>query len=84
MKSELFSYKVRKAIRYRSVLNQSTKIRKIEDLSIGDYVVHYDYGIGQYVGLKTMELSSEKEIIFKSYMQTKKCYMSQWIRLTWF
>lgn len=58
--SELFSYKVRKAIRYRSVLNQSTKIRKIEDLSIGDYVVHYDYGIGQYMGLKTMELSSEK------------------------
>lgn len=63
--SELFSYKVRKAIRYRSVLNQSTKIRKIEDLSIGDYVVHYDYGIGQYVGLKTMELSSEK----RDYLQ---------------
>ncbi|BCR35134.1 transcription-repair coupling factor [Mariniplasma anaerobium] len=58
--SELFTYKVRKAIRYRSVLNQSTKIRKVEDLTIGDYVVHYDYGIGQYVGLKTMELSSEK------------------------
>ncbi|MFA5471096.1 MAG: transcription-repair coupling factor [Acholeplasmataceae bacterium] len=58
--SDLFSYKMRPAIRYRSVLNQSTKIRQVDDLSVGDYVVHYDYGIGQYVGLKTMELSSAK------------------------
>ena len=58
--AQLFSYKVRPAIRYRSVLNQSTKIRRIEDLTVGDFVVHYDYGIGQYVGLKTMELSQEK------------------------
>ena len=58
--SSLFTYKIRPAIRYRSVLNQATKIRRIEDLSVGDFVVHYDYGIGQYVGLKTMELSKEK------------------------
>lgn len=58
--AQLFSYKVRPAIKYRSVLNQSTKIRHIEDLSVGDFVVHYDYGIGQYIGLKTMELSQEK------------------------
>lgn len=58
--SQLFSYRTRPAIRYRSVLNQSTKIRRIEDLTVGDFVVHYDYGIGQYVGLKTMELSHEK------------------------
>lgn len=57
---QLYSYKVRPAIRYRSVLNQATKIRRIEDLTVGDFVVHYDYGIGQYVGLKTMELSQEK------------------------
>jgi transcription-repair coupling factor (superfamily II helicase) len=56
----LFASKTRQAIRYRSVLNQATKIRHIEDLNVGDYVVHYDYGIGQYVGLKTMELSQEK------------------------
>ena len=57
---QLFSYKVRPAIKYRSVLNQSTKIRRIDDLVVGDFVVHYDYGIGQYMGLKTMELSQEK------------------------
>jgi len=58
--AQLFSYKVRPAIKYRSVLNQSTKIRRVEDLTVGDFVVHYDYGIGRYVGLKTMELSQEK------------------------
>ena len=58
--TELFSYRVRPAIKYRSVLNQATKIRKIEDLTVGDFVVHYEYGIGQYIGLKTMELSKEK------------------------
>ena len=58
--SQLFSLKMRPAIRYRSVLNQATKIRRVEDLTVGDFVVHYDYGIGQYVGLKTMELSKEK------------------------
>ena len=58
--AQLFTYRIRPAIRYRSVLNQSTKIRRIEDLSPGDFVVHYDYGIGQYMGLKTMELSGDK------------------------
>jgi transcription-repair coupling factor (superfamily II helicase) len=58
--TQLFTYRVRPAIRYRSVLNQATKIRRVEDLTPGDFVVHYDYGIGQYMGLKTMELSGEK------------------------
>ncbi|MFA5525349.1 MAG: transcription-repair coupling factor [Acholeplasmataceae bacterium] len=58
--SNLFTYRIRPAIRYRSVLNQSSKIRRIEDLTPGDFVVHYDYGIGQYMGLKTMELSGDK------------------------
>ncbi len=58
--SHLFTFRSRPAIRYRSVLNQATKIRRIEDLTPGDFVVHYDYGIGQYMGLKTMELSGEK------------------------
>ncbi len=58
--AQLFSYRTRKAIRYRSVLNQSSKIRTVDDLTVGDFVVHYEYGIGQYVGLKTMELSGAK------------------------
>jgi len=62
---QIFTKRIRHAIKYRSVLNQSTKIRTTDDLHIGDYVVHYDYGIGRYVGLKTMELSGEK----RDYLQ---------------
>jgi len=58
--TQIFQSRIRPAIRYRSVLNQSQKIRRVEDLNVGDFVVHYDYGIGQYMGLKTMELSLEK------------------------
>src|SRR5690606_32366732 len=47
-------------IRYRSVINQAVKIRDSSELEVGDYVVHYDFGIGQYLGLKTMRLSGEK------------------------
>ncbi len=59
--TQIFSHRVRTAIKYRSVLNQTTKIRTIEDLSFGDFVVHYEYGVGQYMGLKTMELSGIKK-----------------------
>ena len=45
---------------YRSVMNQTSKIHSTDDLSLGDYVVHYDYGIGQYIGIKTMELGLKK------------------------
>lgn len=45
---------------YRSVMNQTSKIHSSDDLNLGDYVVHYDYGIGQYIGIKTMDLGSKK------------------------
>jgi len=47
-------------VRYRSVINQAVKIRDVSELQNGDYVVHYDFGIGQYIGLKTMTLSGDK------------------------
>lgn len=56
----LFNARTRRAIKYRSVLNKSTKIREVDELNLGDYVVHYDFGIGKYIGLKTMELSGQK------------------------
>ncbi len=56
----LFATKHKTKIRYRSVINQAIKIRDAAELTIRDYVVHYDFGIGQYKGIKTMELSGEK------------------------
>jgi len=53
---EIFKrFKVQKA-KYRSVMQETKPISSKEDLEIGDYVVHYDYGIGRYLGIKTVEL----------------------------
>ena len=46
--------------RYRSMMQNTTSISSKEDLQIGDYVVHYDYGIGKYLGIKTIELKELK------------------------
>jgi len=51
---QIFNTKNSYAIRYRSVINQSIKVRDVSELNIGDYVVHYDFGIGHYMGLKTI------------------------------
>ena len=34
--------------KYRSVYQNTTPLNSKEDLKPGDYIVHYDYGIGQY------------------------------------
>ncbi len=46
--------------KYRSVYQNSVKIESKEDLAVGDYVVHYDYGIGRYLGIETIELGEYK------------------------
>lgn len=39
---------------YKSVFGETKRIKSIDELSVGDYVVHFDYGIGIYNGLKTI------------------------------
>lgn len=53
---EIFKkYKLAKG-KFRSTLQQAKPLSSKEDLKIGDYVVHYDYGIGKYKGIKTISL----------------------------
>ncbi|HHT39967.1 MAG: transcription-repair coupling factor [Acholeplasmatales bacterium] len=57
----LYDYKPHlRAVNYRSSLKEVVKIDSIEELKVGDYVVHYDCGIGVYKGIKTMSLSHDK------------------------
>lgn len=49
----IYSTKTKIKVKYRSVLNQSSKISSIEDLEKGDFIVHYDFGIGIYDSLFT-------------------------------
>lgn len=57
---ELFPKNKKNRAKYRSVYQNSVKIQSKDDLVIGDYVVHYDYGIGRYMGIETIELNNLK------------------------
>lgn len=53
---EIFKQVRMPKVRFRSALMNSKPIASRDDLRIGDYVVHYDYGIARYMGIKTVEL----------------------------
>ncbi len=46
--------------KYRSAYQEANMLHDVDDLKPGDYVVHYDYGISQYLGIKTVELQDIK------------------------
>ena len=51
--TELFNKHINKA-KYKTNFRYSTKIKNINNLEIGDYVVHSLHGIGVYNGIKTL------------------------------
>lgn len=75
--SDIYDFKTyKRKIRYKSVLSETVKIGSVNELSTGDYVVHYDYGIGEYKGIKTMELSGYKrDYIHIGYYGTDYLYI---------
>lgn len=54
---EIFKSNKNNKVKYRSVRENTVNIKSSEELRIGDYVVHYDYGISKYLGIKTVELN---------------------------
>lgn len=57
---ELFISKKRSKIKYRSSSFKTDKVYTKEDLNVGDFVVHQDYGIAKYLGLTTQETKEVK------------------------
>ncbi len=54
----------------------SKEISSIEELSVGDYVVHKDFGIGLFEGLKRIEQNGvEKEFLLIQYRDGEKLYV---------
>jgi len=51
--------------KYKTTFKYSTKLRNINNLSIGDYVVHNIHGIGVYNGIKTLA----KNGLMKDYLE---------------
>ena len=66
--SENELYKSRnKDINYKNKFKYGTKIKDINNLNKGDYVVHLTHGIGMYLGIKTLS----KNGILKDYLEVQ-------------
>lgn len=51
--------------------------KELKDLSIGDYVVHVDYGIGKFAGFKKIQVkNSEQEVVVLRYKEDSLLYVN--------
>ena len=70
-------YLSRKRGDYISVYRRSQRLNDINDLEKGDYVVHYDYGIGKFLEIKTMTFGNvTNDYIHIEYRGGDKLYVS--------
>ena len=55
---------------------EAKTISSYQDLNVGDYVVHDNHGIGQYLGIKTLEVQGyAKDYLYVAYAQDDKLYI---------
>lgn len=72
---ELFNYQIERK-KYNTKFKYTSKIRDINKLVIGDYVVHVTNGIGIYNGIKTLKHGDlEKDYIEIIYAGSDKLYI---------
>jgi len=50
--------RVENKVRYKSVFGETKRIKSVDEINVGDYVVHYDYGICRYLGIESKTLSN--------------------------
>lgn len=63
-------------VAYNSKFRYGTKIRNINTLQVGDYIVHSTHGIGRYLGLKVLTKNSiEKDYLVLEYRGGDKLYI---------
>ncbi len=59
----------------RGIKKQKAKFFKLTDLKVGDFIVHEDYGIGKYMGIKALAFedgSEDTECLFIEYSKGDK------------
>lgn len=67
----------RKRGEYISVYKRSERLNSVNDLKPGDYVVHYDYGIGKFLEIKTMQFGNvQNDYIHIEYKNGDKLYVT--------
>ncbi len=63
-------------VKYKNNFKYSTKIRNINKLDVGDYIVHNVHGIGKYLGIKTLEKNGlKKDYLLIEYKDSDKLYI---------
>lgn len=68
--------KKEKALKYKSNFKVGNKIRDINKLNQGDYIVHSIHGIGKYIGLKTLcKNGINKDYLTVEYRGGDKLYI---------
>ena len=51
-------------------------LRNFQELNVGDYVVHDSYGIGQYLGIKTLDVKGyHKDYLYVAYAGDDTLYI---------
>ncbi|MGT2716023.1 transcription-repair coupling factor [Streptococcus respiraculi] len=53
---EIFHKKIKRKVRRKNISN-AERLKDYSELSVGDYVVHHVHGVGQYLGIETIEIS---------------------------
>jgi len=72
---DLFSSKRRK-VKAVSQKELDLFAEQIATLSVGDYVIHSDYGVGKYLGLQSLDLSEDKsDFLVIEYTGKDKVYV---------
>ena len=65
-----------KKTNYRNIYKIGRKIKDYEELKIGDYIVHYNHGIGRYNGIKTLNKNGfQKDYLQLIYKNNDKIYV---------
>lgn len=68
--------KIVKNSKYQKFLKDTVKIYNKEELKPGDYVVHQDYGIGKYLGIKTREIRNTiNDYLYIEYADNSSLYI---------
>lgn len=68
--------KRKKQTTYKSSFKEGKKINDFNELKIGDYVVHVQHGIGQYIGIETLESNgARKDFLMIAYRGDDKLYV---------
>lgn len=60
---EIFHKRIKRKVRRRNSSN-AERLKDYSELAVGDYVVHSIHGIGQYLGIETIEVSG----IYRDYL----------------